>query len=152
MFSLTSIEQRQPITNMIGKNLSVVQAGLSNKQVATFFKLTLNGLAQEMMKCYSRTMANKDTNMDDLAESIATLSTMVANEFTKVRQEFASVRQEFVRVNQEFVIMHQQFARVNQEFAKVHQEFHGVKTRLGYLENETAALRNDVKELYTLVR
>jgi hypothetical protein len=90
-------------------------------------------------------MASKDTSMDDLAESIASLSTMVANEFTKVRQEFASVRQEFVMV---------------------HQEFHGVKTRLtsleagqretnarlGYLENEALALRNDVKELYALVR
>ncbi len=75
------------------------------------------------------TMVNIPTKLDDIAKSIGDLSHMVDGRFTGVEHRLDKVE-----------------ARVTDLEAGQRD----VRERLSYLEGETKALRNDVRELYQL--
>ena len=81
----------------------------------------------------------KPTTLDDIAESIADLTTMVASELGHVRQDMAT---EFGKVRQE---MADGFSRVDKSQRETNE-------RLARLEGNQQAHEADIKELYGLVR
>jgi len=83
-------------------------------------------------------MAASPTTLDDIAESIADLTTMVSSEFSSVRREMAS---EFANVRQE----------MKSEFDEVHAEIREANGRLTCIEGVGEAHEADIKELYEMV-
>ena len=83
-------------------------------------------------------MTARDTTLDDIAESIADLSTMMAHELGSVRQE-----------------MTDGFAAVRQEMGANYREHRAAQDetnrRLEHLEALSETNANDVKELYSMI-
>ncbi len=113
----------------------------------------------------------KQTTIDDIAESISDLTTMIAAEFTAVRQEMAiglsSVRQEMAAglsgVRQEMAAglsgVRQEMADSSSElrkemsigFAEVHKNQRETNQRLARLEDNDETNSADIKALYEMV-
>ncbi len=93
----------------------------------------------------------KQTTLDDIAESINDLTTIMAAEFGKVYDEFGRVRQEMDRG---FASVTMEFADVRREmrdgFTEVHVNQRETNRRLEALEGDSPAHEADIKELYKL--
>ncbi len=102
----------------------------------------------------------KQTTIDDIAESISDLTTMIAAEFTAVRQEMAiglsSVRQEMAAglsgVRQEMADSSSELRKeMSIGFAEVHKNQRETNQRLARLEDNDETNSADIKALYEMV-
>jgi uncharacterized coiled-coil DUF342 family protein len=85
------------------------------------------------------------TTLDDIAESIADLSTMVAGEFVSVRREMAA---EFTVVRQE---MTAETKSIRQDIAELRSGQRETNERLARLEDNGLEYANDIKALYEMI-
>lgn len=96
------------------------------------------------------------TTLDDIAESIADLTSMFATEVTTLRQEmyegFSAVRKEmsneFASVRQEMATK-QDLLRVENE---LRHELRQIDQRLEKIEGKTVAHERDIRELYFMIK
>ncbi len=91
-------------------------------------------------------MTTTDTSIEDLADAIASLGTMMSGQFSSFEQKFEQkldateqrLSQQISELQTELTI----FKRETNEFRRETNE------RLDNLSNEAAAVRNDIKEIY----
>lgn len=121
----------------------------------------LKGLSQRW-----HDMAKKDTSLDDIAESIHELATMVSDKFEEVDQKFGSIEKRLGSMDKRFSSMDKRFDSMDKRFDRVEAKLdaHSVQirdlqvsnatiiARLDSLEGRLLALENDIKDIYFILK
>lgn len=89
----------------------------------------------------------KSSDVNDLAESIGVLASMVAEQFDRVTERFDQIDRRFETVDQRFEQIDQRFDQIDQRFDRVDQRFDQMDRRLGKIETEQIATRRWIESI-----
>ena len=107
-------------------------------------------------------MPKNDTSIDDIAESIDALATMVSDQFIEMKRQFKQIDKRFKQVDERFEQVDERFDKIDQRLGLVEatqiqhtSQLKNIQSSVSQLtvkaddiEGRIEALNNDIKEIY----